>query len=146
MMKRTMAPVLDEKVDLLRAIPGLGDSRTAARVRLAPLVDDVSFAAGATLVREGSYGAQVFVLVDGHADVVAGGEHLATVERGDYVGEVAVLDHGVRTASVVAITPVRALAMDPRSFAAMLREPHVASKLAAQLARRVRTQDMVSTG
>jgi CRP-like cAMP-binding protein len=146
MTKRTLFSSLDEKAGLLRAIPGLADSNPDVLVRLMPLVDEVSFAAEATLVREGSYGSQVFVVVDGHADVIAGGERLATVERGDYVGEVAVLDHGVRTASVVATTPVRALAMDPRSFATLLREPLVATKLAAQLARRVRTMDTVTTG
>ena len=130
----------DTKMESLRAIPGLSDARPDRLTRLLPLVDEVVFMPGRALVREGGYGAEVFVVIDGDADVVVGGERCATLERGDYVGEIAVLDHGSRTASVFARSQVRALAMDPRGFAALLREPLVAEKLARQLAHRFRDE------
>jgi CRP/FNR family cyclic AMP-dependent transcriptional regulator len=129
---------MDPKAELMRIVPGLATYRDADLARLVPLVDEVSFAPGTTLVREGTHGKQVFVLVDGLADVTFEGRARATVGPGDYVGEVAALDHGLHTATVVARTVVRALVMDPRSFVTILSEPRVATRLAVQLAQRLR--------
>jgi CRP-like cAMP-binding protein len=128
----------DPKTELLRTVPGLRTTPDHRLASLLPLVDTISFAPGSTLVREGTRAKEVFVIVDGTADVLVGGRCHATVGRGDYVGEIAALDHGCHTASVVAVTQVRALVMDPRGFAGIMREPLVAAKLAAQLAQRLR--------
>jgi len=128
----------DPKTELLRTVPGLASTPDNRLAPLLPLVDTISFAPGTTLVREGTHATQVFVIVDGTAHVTVEGRRHATVGRGDYVGEIAALDHGRHTASVVAGSEVRALVMDPRGFAGIMREPLVAVKLAAQLAQRLR--------
>ena len=129
--------VTDPKTTLLRCVPGLGTYREHDLAPFLPLVDEVTFEPGAPLVRERTRASQVFVLIDGFADVVVHGAPRSTVGPGDYVGEVAVLAPGLQESSVVARTTVRALVMNPRTFVTMLGEPLVASKLAAQLARRL---------
>ena len=57
----------------------------------------------------------MYIVESGSAAVSLGGEPLGEVAPGDVVGEVAVLASGRRTASVVATTPVRALAWFKRN-------------------------------
>jgi CRP-like cAMP-binding protein len=77
--------------------------RTIIRRHLTPL----SVPAGRVLVREGSRGDQFMVLVEGKATVSRGGQTIATLERGDLVGEMALLQDvgtGRRNATVTAST------------------------------------------
>ena len=61
--------------------------RAVIRRHLTPL----SVAAGRVLVKEGARGDQFMVLVEGNATVSQGGQTIATLERGDLVGEMALL-------------------------------------------------------
>lgn len=64
-------------------------------------------AAGAHLVEQGDWGASLFLLLDGVLQVVVDGEPLAEIGPGAVLGERAVLEKGVRTATLVALTDVR---------------------------------------
>jgi CRP-like cAMP-binding protein len=61
--------------------------RAVIRRHLTPL----SVAAGRVLMKEGTRGDQFMVLVEGNATVSQGGQTIATLERGDLVGEMALL-------------------------------------------------------
>lgn len=77
--------------------------RTVIRRHLTPL----SVSAGRVLVKEGARGDQFMVLVEGNATVSQGGETIATLTRGDLVGEMALLQDdgaGRRNATVTAST------------------------------------------
>jgi CRP-like cAMP-binding protein len=63
--------------------------------------------AGEHVVREGDYGYDLMAIEEGEADVIRGGETIATLGPGDFFGEMAVLEKTLRTASVVAKTPMR---------------------------------------
>ncbi len=71
------------------------------------------FAAGDAIVREGEQGDAAYILVAGECDIVKGHGDSATVMRrigpGEITGETALLATGIRMASVVAVTEVRAL-------------------------------------
>jgi CRP-like cAMP-binding protein len=110
------------KVKLLEQLPlfhGCSDTELAY---VAKRAREVSFDDGATLLYEGETGDEFFLLVEGGADVVADGRTIAHVRAGDYCGEIALLEQINRTASVVAVGPVRAL---------VLREPHFTAVLDA---------------
>jgi len=62
------------------------------------------FAAGATVVKEGSGGAAFFVIESGEAVVYVGGKRDSTLKEGDYFGEIALIDDGPRMATIVAAT------------------------------------------
>src|SRR5437899_2462183 len=88
--------------DLLRRIPGLEDASERDLAELARLVEEVEVGAGSALVREGDDGLEAYLVVSGTAIVTVGGETIARLGRGDFVGELAMLDHGTRSATVTA--------------------------------------------
>ena len=88
--------------------------------RVADLADEVEAEAGAELMDQGRPGLECYVILDGTAGVYFGGEHAASLEAGSMVGEMALIDHKPRSATVVAETPMRLLAFDTRHFRALL--------------------------
>jgi CRP/FNR family cyclic AMP-dependent transcriptional regulator len=105
------------------------------------------FSEGATVVREGSVEPAFFVILEGRATVVRNGRTVARLSPGDFFGEISLLDPGPRTASVVASSPIRCLTLSGQDFRQILeREPRVASKIAAGLARRLRRQERTVVG
>jgi CRP-like cAMP-binding protein len=97
------------------------------------------FAEGAEVTTEGSTGAGFFVIVEGNAEVTIGGEHRATLGPGDHFGEIALIDDGVRSASIVAATDLLCYGLTPWEFRPFVEEhPQVAWALLQTLARRSR--------
>lgn len=69
-----------------------------------------SFAAGDTIIAEGSYGGWVYYLLSGKIRIVKRGQEMATLQRiGDLFGEMGVIDYALRSASVQAVTEVTCL-------------------------------------
>jgi CRP-like cAMP-binding protein len=77
---------------------------------------------------QGRPGQECFVILDGTASVFIGGDHVATLEAGSMVGEMALIDHRPRSATVVAETPMTLLAFDTGAFRALLDELPKASQ------------------
>lgn len=99
-------------------------------------------AAGDVLVEEGRTGRELIVVVEGEATVHRHGREVARVGPGDVVGEVALLDQGPRTATVVAATPVLALVCTVREFTTLVElVPRFARALLPGLARCIRAAD-----
>lgn len=96
--------------------------------RVAELAEEVDAEAGAQLMDQGRPGQECFVILDGTAGVYFGGEHAVSLEAGSMVGEMALVDHRPRSATVVAETPMRLLAFDTRAFRALLDEMPKASQ------------------
>ena len=126
-------------VDVLRRVPlfaGLADRDLA---QLADRFHERSFPEGAVVLEEDAAGTTFFVIADGDASVSVRGEVRATLGPGDYFGEMAVIDEGVRTASVTAATDLRTFFLTPWEFRPFVEEhPEVAWKLLKTLARRLR--------
>jgi len=72
--------------------------------------------AGDHLVRQGEEGTDMYLVLDGMLDVTVGGEVEAEIGPGAVVGERAILEGGVRTATLTAKTPVRVAVLDPALF------------------------------
>ena len=70
---------------------------------VAALFKKRSFPKGETVIKEGSGGAAFYLIESGDATVTIGGELRATLGPGDYFGEVALIDEGVRIATVTAV-------------------------------------------
>ena len=102
------------------------------------------FAAGDEIVTQGLGGEGFFVVVSGDASAVrqrADGTRLVVNKFGptDYFGEMALLDDGLRTASVVADAPTECLVLTRWDFLAVLREDaDMAVNVLQELARRFR--------
>jgi CRP-like cAMP-binding protein len=78
------------------------------------------------------------VIIDGEAEVTRGGRRVATLGRGDFFGEIALLERVNRTATVAAITPLRFFVISDIAFKSVLdTDPTIEPKLLRALARRV---------
>jgi hypothetical protein len=71
-----------------------------------------SFPAGATLLRQGTPGTEVYLVLDGVVRVEHNGEPLGDYGPGAMFGERGHLEGGVRTASIVAVTPCKVASVD----------------------------------
>jgi pyruvate,water dikinase len=92
------APV--DVVRNVRLFSGLDRKEVAA---IAALFKKRSFPKGETVIKEGSGGATFYLIESGEVTVTIGGELRATLGPGDYFGEVALIDEGVRIATVRAV-------------------------------------------
>ncbi len=93
---------------------------------------------GAELIREGEPGTEFYVVVEGEIEVRRGAKRVARLGAGSFVGEIALLSRSPRTATVVAMTPLRVLAIEGKSFVALLDSlPELWLKVARALAERV---------
>ena len=93
--------------DRLRAIPVFASLEDETLRGIATFATESSVPAGKHLVTEGDYAYEFMAIEEGEADVIRGGEKVATLGPGDFFGEIAVLEKTLRTASVVATTPMR---------------------------------------
>jgi CRP-like cAMP-binding protein len=84
--------------------------------RLARGMAPVSLERGATLMRKGEQGDTAYLIADGELDISVGGMKLATLGRGDIVGEIALLRGGPRTADVAALDDARVYALEREAF------------------------------
>lgn len=92
------------------------------REKIARWADSIDLPAGKHLLDEGRLPHEFFVIIDGAVEVSHEGKPLATLGQGDFFGEIALIEHGRRTASVVTTTPTTLAVMSPASFVAMRRE------------------------
>ena len=108
--------------------------------RLANEFKERTFPAGASVVSEGASGAAFFVITDGQATVTVHEKERARLGPGDHFGEIALLDEGIRSATVIADTELRCYGLTPWEFRPFVEgHPQVAWKLLQALARRLRT-------
>ncbi|TME86611.1 MAG: cyclic nucleotide-binding domain-containing protein [Chloroflexi bacterium] len=134
-----------ERILFLRQVPLFaelppGDLKQIAAVAGEQLYDD-----GTLIAREGDAGNELLVIVEGEVGVVTGGAEIARRKRGDYVGEMAVLDGEPRSASLVARGTVRALRIGRRELETILRErPETSHAMLVVLIRRVRELSRVA--
>ncbi len=104
--------------------------------------DEVEVTAGTDVVSEGTAGHEFYLILDGSATVKRRGRKVATLGPSQYFGELAILDKGVRTATVTADTPMTLLVIGQREFSAVLDEvPALAHKLLSTMAARLREAD-----
>jgi CRP-like cAMP-binding protein len=127
-------------IDELRQVEILSGLKDSDLASLAADLVERRVAAGDPIVGEGTGGVAFFFILEGETSVTVGGEEVATLKRGDYVGELALLDpDGPRTATVTAKTDVVLAAMTAWQFRPfVVAHPEVAWTLLQRLARRLR--------
>jgi CRP-like cAMP-binding protein len=105
-------------------------------------LEEITVPAGKVLCEEGTVGREFFVIVEGTADVVRDGKTIATLGPGGHFGELALLDHKPRSASVVSVSDLTVLVLGQREFNGVLEAvPTIARKLLAAMATRLRESD-----
>ncbi len=95
-------PAPGAPVVALKRVPLFADLHDNELGEIGRLFKARRFAAGETVIQEGSGGATFFVIDSGEATVLVGGEERATLGAGDHFGEIALIDEGTRAATVTA--------------------------------------------
>jgi CRP-like cAMP-binding protein len=131
-----------EQVQLLGNVP-LFSSCTHSELRqIAQLGTPVDAEEGAVLTQRGKPGREFFLVIDGVASCRVGSKEVKRFRSGGYFGELALLHGGLRTADVVAVTPMDLLVFDTREFRTMLTTtPSIGVKMLANLAERLTEAD-----
>jgi CRP/FNR family cyclic AMP-dependent transcriptional regulator len=126
-----------EHVGLLRSVPFLKPLDDVALGEVTERLHEVTFAPGTRFITEGSMDDEAFVIVDGEAEVSLHGRRVRTLDRGQIVGEMAAVASRPRTASVTALTEVRAIVLTGEFLRGLMREhPNVAAVLAREMSAR----------
>jgi CRP-like cAMP-binding protein len=115
----------DQKVDAIKHVPLFAKLSKKALQEVASVADELDFDSGKTLTREGERGREFFVLLDGAAEVRRKNKRIATLGKGDFLGEIALVTKLPRTATVTTTSPVRALVITDRDFSSLLRRSPV---------------------
>jgi CRP/FNR family transcriptional regulator, cyclic AMP receptor protein len=114
----------------LAAAPLFASLPEAQLQAIAAVASERTLEKGQSLTDEGSFGHGLFVIEEGTADVQQEGKTIRSIGKGDIVGEIAVLAAGLRSASVVATSPLRVIVLFKRDVWALEREaPEVGKKL-----------------
>jgi CRP-like cAMP-binding protein len=105
--------VSPERIRNISLFAALANNDLAA---IAALADELEVEAGAVVASEGDFGHAFFAVEEGSADVLCGDERISGLVAGDVFGEIALLSAGRRTASVVAVTPMRLITLFKRDL------------------------------
>jgi CRP-like cAMP-binding protein len=128
----------NDKVDLIAKVPLFSQCSKRELEQIASVADEIDLAEGKELMREGTSGREFFVILDGTAEVTRGGEPINTLGPGDFFGEISLISHGPRTATVATTSPVRALVITERSFHRLVDEsPGIQMKVLAAAVERL---------
>ena len=132
----------DKQLDHLASVPLFSACSRKDLQRIAKASNEIEVEAGRVLTDQGDIGREAFVIVEGEAIVKRNQRKIATLGPGDAIGELSLLDHGPRTATVEASTPMSLLVLSTREFSGVVDAvPGLAHKLMAALASRIRELD-----
>lgn len=133
-----MALGKNAKIELLKRVPLFAGCSKSELREVALSADELDLRDGHVLTREGRPGREFFVLIEGTARVTKDGKLLADLKGGDWFGEIALLTHTPRTATVTATSAVRVLVITDRAFRRVVETmPRIALKVLASVGQRL---------
>ena len=131
-----------QQLEHLRNVSLFAGCSTKELERIAKAGDVIVMSAGSLIVDQGQTGREAFVVLTGAVPVKRNGKKVGSFGPGTVVGELSLLDHGPRTATVTCDTDCELLLLDQRHFMTVLEDvPSVAHKVLATLAGRIRDLD-----
>jgi len=107
-------------IDHMRKVPLFRGMSTSALETVADRATETTFADGETVTREGEPGNAFYIVTDGRLHVSKEGTMVRDLGPGDFLGEIALVDGGPRTATVTADGPVQALVIRRADFLEMI--------------------------
>ena len=97
---------------------------------------------GATIFQEGDQGDCMFAIKRGRVAILVGGETVDTLGDEELFGEMALLEHATRTATVITLEETELVEIDKAQFYILVRQnPHFALQLMQLLSERLRNAD-----
>ncbi|MDE1858493.1 MAG: cyclic nucleotide-binding domain-containing protein [Thaumarchaeota archaeon] len=140
-------------------MPGSGDPDAAVMLANVPYFEGIdektrravakegkllSYDAGKMIVGEGGSGVGFYLVIDGKVQVRKGSKVLATLEKGQFFGEMSVIDGAPRSADVVALAPTKCWVLSAWSFSGLVKaHPELAMSMLKELVKRLRATQTV---
>jgi CRP-like cAMP-binding protein len=129
----------DAKLELLRRVPLFAGCERSSLHLIEQLADEVDVPDGYHLMREGAFAQEFFLIVEGRVRIERGDKVINTLGPGDFLGEIAMIDHGRRTATAVTEGPAKLLVINRQGFNSLLAaSPQISLDVMKALATRVR--------
>ena len=129
----------EEIAEALASMTLFADLSMPQLLGVASRFEEAFFAQGNRILRQGLTGSAFFLILDGEAAVVVDGEQRATLQRGDFFGEVSIMLGESPTADVVANRPLRCIALPGAALEGFLIEhPRVTYRMLQVQSRRLR--------
>jgi len=123
--------------EVLSALPIFSGLDERSLQAIAILAHELSAPAGQVLIREGDPATSFYVILDGTVHVERDGRMVRSLAEGSFVGEIGVVEGGLRTATVTCATDCRMLELGTFEFGRVMDTfPSVRSRVEAAVARR----------
>jgi CRP-like cAMP-binding protein len=119
-MARSRVP--KEILDALASVPMFSGLDKKHLEFVSGVTTETTVRANTTLVEQGTLGREAMILLDGAADVFRDGTKIDSAGAGDVIGEMSLVSHEPRTATVVTTEDSRLLVMNAREFSSLLAE------------------------
>ena len=141
------APIGNAPIDALGRVSLFSDLDRQEVVQIARLFKERRFPNGETIVREGTGGSAFYLITSGNATVSIGGEQIATLQPGDYFGEMALIDEAPRSATVTATSDMVCLGITLWEFRPLVQSNgHIGWKLLQLMAKKLRAAEQTASG
>ena len=125
--------------DLIANVPLFGGLDGKSRRAIAREGKELNYKAGEPMVGEKRTGVGFFLILEGKAEVRKGDKVLASLGKGQFFGEMSLIDGLPRSADVVAIDQTRCWALPAWSFAGVIKaHPEMALPMLKELVKRLR--------
>ncbi|MCT7952297.1 Crp/Fnr family transcriptional regulator [Ancylothrix sp. C2] len=128
-----------DRLLFVRAVPIFKELRDDFLVRLASVMDELSFPANHTIFTQGQEGRSLYIVVSGKVRVHLGEQDLAQLEQGACFGEMSLFDAEPRSASVTTLETCECLMLTQQQLYDAIEEtPGIAVNIIRLLSRRIR--------
>jgi CRP-like cAMP-binding protein len=128
----------DRKRELIKSVPIFSRCSKKELEALGSEFDEIDVPSGRTLTKQGEPGREFVVIVSGTAEVTKDGRRLNMLGAGDFLGEIALLSGGPRTATVTTVSDADLLVLSSRSFARLTKEvPSLQASVVQALSERL---------
>jgi len=131
-----------ERVQVLQQTALFAETPENVLSSIVPIMNEVTFTTGQQIFAKGDLGSSLFIMYAGQVGVYNGAQLLATFSKGDFFGELALLDAEPRSASAVAQGVVTAFRLDQEDFYDVMEErPEALRNILRVLCQRLRRQN-----
>jgi len=129
-----------DAVEMMAGVPYFDGLSEKTRKAIAGEGKVISYDAGKLIVGEGGAGVGFYLILDGKVEVRKGSKVLATLGKGQFFGEMSVIDGLPRSADVLAVAPTKCWVLVSWSFGGLLKaHPEIALPMLKELVKRLRS-------
>jgi len=128
-----------DAASMLGTVPFFSGLDEKKRKALVSEGKEMSYGTGDTIVGEGAMGVGFYLILEGQAEVRKGGRVLASLGKGEFFGEMSLIDGQPRSADVVTVSPTKCWALTSWAFAGLVKaNPEVALLMLKEMVKRLR--------